>query len=63
MCFISQNFLDIWKIMVNIIDVTKFFQLQANVDIINKTLFELKFDERKPDIKSFKMNNEEMSYH
>ena len=62
MCFIDKNFLDVWKYMVNIIDVTKFFQLQTNVDLINKILFELKIDGEKPDIKYFRMNDEASNY-
>ena len=57
MCCISKNFLNTWKYMINIIDVTKYFQLQTNVDSINKILFELKTDGEKSNIKRcFKIN-------
>ena len=56
MCCITKNFSDIWKYVINIIDVTKFFQLQTNVDLINKILFELKIDGEKSNNKHFRMN-------
>ena len=62
MCCINKNFLDVWKYAIDIIDVSKFFQLQTNVELINKILFELKIDGEKADIKKCeKFNNEEVN--
>ena len=47
MCCVNNNFLDVWKNVINIFDVNKYFELQTNVDLINKILFELKIDGEK----------------
>ena len=53
MLCVNKNFKDVWKYMINIFDLTKYIQLQTNVELINKILFELKKDGEKDDIKRY----------
>ena len=63
MCCVNKNFLDVWNNVTNIIDVNKYFELQTNVDLINKILFELKIDGEKDDVKCSILNNEDANKH
>ena len=46
MCCISKKFNDAWQCLVHVFDVVKFIELQTNVDLINKILFELKIEKQ-----------------
>ena len=50
---VNKKFIDVWKYMINLIDVSKYFEILTNVDLINKILFELKNDDGKVVIKRF----------
>ena len=41
-CFVNNKFNESWEYMINVFDVTEFIKMQANLDLINKILFELK---------------------
>ena len=45
MCCINNRFRNAWKYMIDVFDVIKFIELQTNVDLINKILFELIIEE------------------
>ena len=45
MCCINNKFRNTWKYMIDVFDVVKFIELQTNVDLINKILFELIIEE------------------
>ena len=40
-CCINRKFRNVWKYMINMFDVVKFINLQANVELINKIIFEI----------------------
>ena len=44
MCCVSRQFRDAWKYYIEVFDVVKFIELQTNIDLINKILFELKIE-------------------
>ena len=44
MCCINHQFRDAWKYVIEVFDVMKFIELQTNIDLINKILFELKIE-------------------
>ena len=45
MCCISHQFRGAWKYVIEVFDVVKFIELQTNIDLINKILFNLKIEE------------------
>ena len=46
MCCVGSQFKYAWKYVIEVFDVVKFIELQTNVDLINKILFELKIEKR-----------------
>ena len=44
-CCVNYKFLDAWKYMIEVFDVVKFIELQTNMDLINRIIFELKIEE------------------
>ena len=46
MCCVGRNFGDAWKYVIEVFDVVKFIELQTNMDLINKILFELKIENK-----------------
>ena len=41
---VNQKFKDAWKYFINVFDVSKFIEMQINIDLVNKILFQIKID-------------------
>ena len=53
-CCLNHKFRNAWKNVINMFDVVKFIQLQTNVDLINKIIFEMEIGNE--DLKIIKNN-------
>ena len=45
-CCVNQKFQNAWKYLIDVFDVTKFIQLQTNMDLINKIIFKMKSEDK-----------------
>ena len=52
---VNNRFRNAWKYMIDVFDVIKFIELQTNVDLIKKILFELIIEENNPENNSINM--------
>ena len=41
---VNQKFKDAWKFLINVFDVSKFIEMQTNIDLVNKIIFQIKLD-------------------
>ena len=51
-CCVNYKFLDAWEYLVEVFDVVKFIELQTNMDLINRIIFELGFEGAGSNIKN-----------
>ena len=49
MCLVNNRFRNAWKYMIDVFDIVKFIELQTNVGLLNKILFELLIEENNPE--------------
>ena len=47
MCCANHKFTDAWKNLIDVFDIVNYIQMQSNINLVNKILFEMKNEERK----------------
>ena len=45
MCCVNRKFTDAWKHLINVFDIVNYIQMQSNIDLVNKIIFEMKSEE------------------
>ena len=45
LCCVNRKFTDAWKHLIDVFDIVNYIQMQSNIDLVNKILFEMKNEE------------------